>query len=678
MLPATPPPGSTRRADWIGIAILLVLTEAIYLPWPILNGSRMLFGYDYEMLHMRRLAFARTALATTHRLPAWYPRELLGAPFLANLQSFPWIPSHLVLLLLKPETAFAAAVAVAAALTALFAYLYCRRAGLSQIGAIAAGWTFACSGFFAAHVTVGFLSSLEPYASLPLLLWLADRATDPGRSHAQRFDMLALAGATALVVCAGHPQLPAYSVATALLYVLWRARGWARAKLLSAIVLGIGVSLIVWWPMLLLIGRSTRILRLDPSDNDVVLPYRRLLGLIVPGIDGWPDGLSLAVGHRFTAYSHPGYFWDTFAYVGVLPLIAVAVLVSACLARKRWPASRWLFLGAIGIAALAGALPLLAPLRRISAGTILRCPSRLLYVCTFVLAVAFGVGIDHLRRWKPAWLPRLGAAAAVVCVAFHAWDLGRISSVFILPTTWHPVDVPEFDGLLASELGDGRVAVSRILSLRLLYDHDDTGGYDSIFLADPYRALLALADAPPGLNEEIIDASRWPVAALQAAGVRFVITEGTRTDLELAASTPILRMYRVANPAPRVSLAGGKANYHRPTGDQIEVRSSGALPGVVEILEAPDPGWTAQVDGARTPIVSTGGIAMQIPVRTGDHSIQLRYRTPGRITGVALSAASLLLLILLVWANHKISGQRRISTTEERHRPLSKAVPAVK
>jgi len=678
MLPATPPRGSTRRADWIGIAILLVLTEAIYLPWPILNGSRMLFGYDYEMLHMRRLAFVRAALATTHRLPAWYPRELLGAPFLANLQSFPWIPTHLVLLLLKPETAFAAAVAMAAALSALFTYLYCRRAGLSQIGAIAAAWTFACSGFFAAHVTVGFLSSLEPYASLPLLLWLADRATDPARSHAQRIDLLALAGATALVVCAGHPQLPAYSVAAALLYVLWRGRGWGRAKIVCSIFLGIGVTLIVWWPMLLLIGRSTRILRLDPSDNDVVLPYHRLLGLIVPGIDGWPDGLSLAAGHRFTAYSHPGYFWDTFAYLGVLPLIAVAVLVSVCVARKRWPGSRWLFLGAIGIMALAGALPLLAPLRRISAGTILRCPSRLLYVCTFVLAVAFGVGIDHLRRWRPAWLPRLGAAAAFGCLAFHAWDLGRISSVFILPTTWHPVDVPEFDGILARELGDDRVAVSRILSLRLLYDRDDAGGYDSIFLADPYRALLALADAPPGLNEEIIDASRWPVAALQAAGVKLVITEGTRTDLELAASTPILRMYRVANPASRASLSGGVVIYHRPTGDRIEVQSSGTRPGVVKVLEAPDPGWAAQVDGARTPIVAAGGIRMEVAVPPGDHSILLRYRTPGRITGGALSAASLFLLVALVWANDKMSRQRWISATEGRHRPLSRAVPAVK
>jgi len=646
-MPQVTPDRSPRRASWISVIILLVLTEAIYLPPPILNGSRTLFGYDYEMLHLRRLSFARAALTTTHRLPAWYPGELLGAPFLANLQSFPWIPLHLVLLLLNPEKAYAAAVAIAAALSALFTYLYCRRAGLSHAGAIAAGWTFACSGFFAAHVTVGFLSSLEPYAALPLLLWLADRATDAGRYHSQRVDMLVLAGATTLVVCAGHPQLPAYSVATALLYVLWRVRGWVRAKLISAILLGIGVSLIVWWPMLLLIGRSTRVLHLDPAANDIVLPYRRVLGLIVPGIDGWPDGLSLASGHRFTGYPHPGYFWDTFAYVGILPLIAVAVLVSVCLARKRLLASRWLFLGLVGIVALASALPLLDPLRRELSGTILRSPARLLYVITFVLAVAFGVGIDHLGRWKSARLTMLGSAAVVACLAFHAWDLSRISRVFILPTTWHPVDVPEFDENLARQGGDGRVAVSHILSLQLSSGHDDAGGYDSIFLAAPYRALLAITGQPPGLNEEIMDASTWPVAALEAAGVRFVTT-ATRTDLELAASAPPLRMYRVANPAPRVRLPGGTSSYTRPAGDRIVVRSSGARAGVVEILEVPDPGWTAQVDGARTPIKAANGIEMTVPVLAGDHLIQLRYRTPGRTVGVVLSLVSMLMLTGLV------------------------------
>src|ERR1019366_524319 len=122
------------KAGWgrgVGsVAILLVLTSAIYVRPSMLSGSSYLNGSDYNQLHARRIAFAQRAL------------------FAANLQSFPWIPTRLMVLPLDPDVAFGAGVALAAALAALFTYLFCRGAGLSQIGAMAAGWTFACAGYF--------------------------------------------------------------------------------------------------------------------------------------------------------------------------------------------------------------------------------------------------------------------------------------------------------------------------------------------------------------------------------------------------------------------------------------------------------------------------------------------------------------------------------------------------
>ena len=69
--------------------------------------------------------------------------------------------------------------------------------------------------------------------------------------------------------------------------------------------------------------------------------------------------------------------------------------------------------------------------------TLLRSPARLLYLCTFSLAAALGVGIDALLRWKP-----LGWAIAVACLAFHGWDLGSTSQLFITPGPLHRLDVP--------------------------------------------------------------------------------------------------------------------------------------------------------------------------------------------------------------------------------------------
>jgi Bacterial membrane protein YfhO len=622
----------------LALALLLLFTEAIYLPWSVLRGTSTLYGWDYMMLHARRLAFARDGLFSgAHRLPGWYPREMLGTPFNANLQNFPWIPTHWPLLLFDPYKAYAAGIAMAAGLAALFTYLFCRRAGLSPIGAAAAGWTFACAGVFSAHVMVGHLVNLEGYPALPLLLWLADRATD---ARARRRDTIALAIGTACVVLAGHPQFPAYAVATAVLYVIWRARGRLRMKLSGAMLLGIGATMAAWWPMLLLIRRSSRALPLDPASNDIVMPYHRLLGLVAPGIDGWPAGVNAAAGHLFSGYPHPGYFWDTFGYIGVLPLGAMVVLGIMCLVRGRIPESRWVFLAVIGLVALIGALPLLDPLRQMVPVTLLRSPARLLYICTFSLAPALGVGIDMLLRWKP-----FGWAVAVVCLAFHAWDLGSTSRLFITPGPLHPLDVPEF----SKELGTGRVAMSRVLDLKIDYDHDDAGGFDAIFLADTYRALLALTGAPARSNEEVMDASTWPPHALEATGVQFVIPWGARKDLALVKSAAGLQMFRVANPAPR--------DYLRPTPDLIQVQSSTTHAGVVHILEAYDPGWTADVDGAPVKVLEADGLGMDVPVPAGDHLVLFRYHTPGRRTGLILSLLSACLLVVLISAPWNTTGE---------------------
>ncbi len=605
----------------LALALMLLATEAMYLPLSVLRGTSTLYGWDYMMLHARRLAFARDALFSGHQLPGWYPREMLGTPFSANLQNFPWIPTHWPLLLFDPYKAYAVGIAIAAGLAALFTYLFCRRAGLSPIGAAAAGWTFACAGTFASSVMVGHLVNLEGYPALPLLLWLADRAAD---AHARRRDVIALAIGTACVVLAGHPQLPAYAVATALLYVIWRG----RPKLAAAIALGIGATLAAWWPMLLLIRRSSRALPLAPAANDIVLPYHRLLGLVAPGIDGWPAGVDPSAQHC-SAVIRP-----TSGTRSPTPAscrwCSAAILVVMCLARRRLPATRWLFLAMVGIVALIAALPLLDPLRHAIPVTLLRSPARLLYLCTFSLAAALGVATDYVLR-----SPRFGWAIVFAGLAFHAWDLGHISRVFITPGPLEPLDVPEF----SSAQGSGRIAVSRILDLKLSQDHDDAGGFDAIFLADTYEALLALTGAPPRSNEEVLDASTWPPRALEAAGVEFVVPWGARKDLELAKSAAGLQMYRVAHPAAR--------NYLRPNSDVIEAHSSLPQPGVVHILEAYDPGWTATIDGSPAPVHKTDPLGMDVPASAGDHLVRLVYSTPGRSIGLLLSLASIGLFALL-------------------------------
>jgi hypothetical protein len=676
-----------------------VLVGIFYLRPGILSGAGQLAGMDYYQLHIRRIQFAREALfGSRHSLPEWYPHEVMGMPFAANMQSFPWIPTRLVLLLLDPSVAYAAGVTMAAALSAIFTYLYCRRAGMTRIGAMAAGGTFACAGYFASRVLAGHLPLLEAYPALPLLLWLVDRVFMPAREGRRRFDLAALSLCSACVLLAGHPQLPAYSLASAVLYAAWMGRGRLRMRAVAALILGGGIVMAAWWPMLLLIGRSTRVLPLAAPINDVAMPYGRLLALVLPGFHGFPPPVDLAETSPFSGYPNNAYFWDTASYLGLLPLVAIAALLAGCVLRRRLPERRWIFLSVLGTGAFLCSLPLAEPLLHLLPGTLLRSPARLLYLSTFSVAVALGNGVDAFRQARRPARAGLRMALVVAVLSLHFVDLWSFSHLFVKVIPREPPS-PPFQQILDRQLEGGRVAREWNEPFWAGDRYDDLGGFDSIFLARFDRGLLALAGDPPNLNRQLIDASYLPVTALAATGVKFVVTAESRPDLELVSSNDDANLYRVANAVARArfftaddiqyveatripelfaaerrsnqnklllaaetlsypqrmrALPGNPVSrdsivaYSRPSSDEILLQTRTGQPGFVYVVEAYDPGWSATVDQADGSVVPANGFAMAVFVQPGRHDVRLRYRTPGRTTGEILSLFSLGLLAALI------------------------------
>jgi hypothetical protein len=694
--------GLTRprgRYGFLAAAGLLGLVGVFYLRPEILSGAGQLAGMDYYQLHIRRIQFARQALfGKRHSLPGWYPHEVMGMPFAANMQSFPWIPTRLILLLLDPSVAYAAGVTIAAALSALFTYLYCRRAGMTRTGAVASGGTFACAGYFASRVLAGHLPLLEAYPALPLLLWLVDRALTPEREIRRRFDLTVLSLCSACVLLAGHPQLPAYALVSAVFYAVWMGRGWLRARTTAALIVGGGLAMAAWWPMLLLIARSTRVLALAAPANDISMPYSRLLALVLPAIHGFPPPVDLADISPFRGYPNNAYFWDTASYVGLLPLMAIATLLGGCLFGRRLPERRWIFLFVLGTGALLCSLPLAGPILHLLPGTLLRSPARLLYLSTFCAAVALGAGVDAFQQSQ--WPARAGLRTGLVAAALslHFVDLWSFSHRFIQVIPREAVSMP-FQGILDRQLDNGRIAQEWSEPFWLADRYDDLGGFDSIFLARFDRGLLALAGNPPDLNRQRIDASELPITALEAASVKFVLMTDTRSDLELVSSNDDGNLYRVANPAPRVHffttddieyataraipelfatvarnhrtklllpvetrsysepsprLSGssrqGEAeiDYSRLSSDEILLQTKAEKPGYAYVVEAYDSGWSATVDQRDVPILPANGFAMAAFVPAGQHTVRLRYRTPGRATGEVLSLLSLGLLAGLI------------------------------
>ncbi len=692
-----------RRWDAIAIAGLVLAVIAVYCPPSLLMGGVRLVGGDFTTLHQRRIEFAQAALLGMHpHLPGWYPREFLGTPFWSNLQNFPLLPTRLLLVpFLDSWSVFPAAVNVAAALAAVFTFQFCRTLGLGRLGAATAGWTFACAGFFSARVLAGHLPFLEAYPAFPLLLWLAERCLRTDGTTPRRSDIVWLGLAAGCTALAGHPQLPIYALAATLFYIVLRGAGRRETAVAAgSLVAGLLCASFALVPMAMLVGRSTRVLDLDRADNDLAFPAHRLKAFVAPWADGWPRAARPGIPAASPAPNEldEWLLLDTTCYVGLLPLAALPGLGVCALRARRFPARPWLILAAFSVAALIFALPWARNTLPAGPWTLLRSPARQIYLTTFALSLTAGAGADALSRRRLASSSSrvrltLGALLAGL-VVFQAVDLGRHAKAFVVT---RPSSDESAEQVADDPADPTRVAIDTMLSHPLNRRVDDVGVFDSILLAGPYRALLALGGLPTRLNKQYFDGAEFGERGLAWSGAKMVLTTrdhiagltisqrggqlfgydvpaafpragfvplagvryetddavfdlmraGARPDPATVFLQPAVRQRLNALTTGPALLSAPRVEYRRPSSDEIDLDLQVDAAGVIRVLESWDPGWHATVDGRPTEVLVADGFVMAIPAHAGDRAIQLVYRTPGIAAGVALSLVGLLSLVSL-------------------------------
>jgi hypothetical protein len=388
-------------------------------------------------------------------------------------------------------------------------------------------------------------------------------------------------------------------------------------------------------------------------------------------------------------------YYDTTCYIGWLPLAAAAALLVRCVVVRRLPKGPWLFVAVLGVLALVLAFP--RPWAGGDGGwTILRSPARQIYLTVFALALAAGAGTDWLLRLREpnARGRALLMGSTLALMAVHAFDLRTHVSEFI-----STFDRPSDQGMpsaLVDAVGDGRMAMDTDLINANNRRLDDVGVFDSILLARPYRAILALSDKPPETNVQFINGAELPARALAWAGVRVVVT--TEKDLRLPPleTGGALSVYSVPNPLPRAGFVprsgvrfmddeaivaelrsgatpradqmflrpqpdapappttspatapAATVTYRRPSPDRIEVDVTAPQEGYVRVLETPDAGWTATLDGRPVELLVADGFVSAVRVPAGTHQVRMAYATPGVGLGAALSAVAAAALAVVV------------------------------
>jgi hypothetical protein len=686
------------------VAAMIVAVIAVYVPIPSKPGENALWGADFFELHFHRIRFAQAALfGPSPHLPAWYPRELLGTPFWSNIQSFPFLPTRLILLGLDPLNLYPVAVILGASLAALFTFLYARRIGLSRLAAAAAGWTFACAGFYASRVMAGHLPLLEVYGALPLLLWLIERyrAAAPGRSRS--LSLLALGVACACLALAGHPQIPLYAGGAALIYLSVRVPWRAVIRAAGAMAAGGLCAGFALWPMWLLIGRSTRVLALDPPSNDIAFPYSRLVAMVLPWHQGWPAAVTRSPNGPL-AFADPAYFWETVDYIGLLPLAAAGfLLVRALVARKR-PTVPMAFLTLLAIAGLLMSFPAArAPFAHLP-GTFLRSPARLLYFGEFALAIGLGAAVDRVLAFRTRSGRLWVVAAVAVVLALHVFDLGHHDRYFIRMVTYNG-ELTQADENFAKAVGTGHVAIDSGLLIPLNRELDDVGYFDSIALAKPYRAILDMAGLPPKLNTQYLDGSELDARTLSTCGVKVVVTnkfnpahaiqsfpirnaservqffppsavqflDEAQTHEHLRDRKFDLRHTLMLPPAAQSSADARPAatqpsqappdfQYARDDQGQITTTVKTDQPVYALWLDTWDPGWHATLDDAPAPVQIADDVFMAVRVPAGTHTVRLNFSTPGAGAGLLITGAGILLLAAVSFGPLLLSGRNAAPT----------------
>jgi hypothetical protein len=208
------------------VLILAGLTAALYLFFARLAFSgEVPFYRDAARLYYPARAFMAESFARG-ALPAWFPYEALGVPFIGQVVTSVWHPLNLLYAALPFDLAFAWNHLLAYGVALFGAYGLSRRLGLAPAAAAVAGAGFAFTGYL-----VSMTSNL-PYllgaSSAPLWLWALDVALE--RRTPLR---VGLAGAAlALAVLGGDPQ---GAMLQGLVGIAWAARrGWRGAAVALA------------------------------------------------------------------------------------------------------------------------------------------------------------------------------------------------------------------------------------------------------------------------------------------------------------------------------------------------------------------------------------------------------------------------------------------------------------
>ncbi len=578
------------------------------------------------------------------RLPLWNPHQEAGQPLLGNGQSalaspllwpalaLPLFPGWNLSLLLRILVSAAGGWAIA------------RDDGRSRAAALLAAAACGLSGPLVAWLE-------HPHAltaaAVPWLLLAVRRASRAATARR----LAAVAAATTLVLAGGHHETALMAASLAALVLAAEARSPRDAALpVVGALLGAGLSAWFLLPFLEYLPRSAA---WAGADRHVApLPLRDLVRFLLARAEG----------------SHP-IEGAAYLSLALLPLVPIGVLAGR---KERWTRALGLAVTLLLLAAYDNPVA-----RLLVEETPIRW-SRTILLLPIPAALLAARGLDELLR--QARRPALGSAlASAVAVGCGVELLSAATSVHATAPAARRLRTPLLERL-ATDRGVYRVLplhtflpANTATSLGL----DDLRGYDALAIA-AFRAEREKVGRFRGVPTHTDVVAPWDLARggteLDAWNVKYLLlhpqfafsaptlNERLGLDLVEVAAGPDGRLLenRRVLPRARVERDGRHAGDARvversATRWLFDVDSPSG--GTLVVANAGYPGWEACVDGRRVPIRGGDGRRQEVALPAGRARVELAYRPLSFRIGLAVSAASALLLALLVLRRPEGGGE---------------------
>jgi hypothetical protein len=129
--------------------------------------------------------------------------------------------------------------------------------------------------------------------------------------------------------------------------------------------------------------------------------------------------------------------------------------------------------------------------------------------------------------------------------------------------------------------------------------------------------------------------------------VRLYAVPGARPRAHLATDVPpAASLDALLDPAAQTPAPQGTARIASLRSDRVRLEVESEAPARVVLLDAWDPGWRATLDGVPVPVEAADLAFRGVRVPAGRHAIEMSYRPAAVPLGLAVSALSLVLVVM--------------------------------